>query len=136
MKLNALPAGDRRRFKRFELCLKAYFVWTSADGENKIGVGTTRDVSTQGAFVIGNSCPEEGSVAKLEFALPSVGVSRRMKLRGRIVRTEVAVAEHTYGFGFHADRPASVVDVNEARHPQRQSHTRSLRRALRLLERT
>ncbi len=117
MKLNAPPAGDRRRFKRFGLCLKAYFVWTSADGENKMGVGTTRDVSTHGAFVIGNSCPEEGSVAKLEFAIPSAGVSRRMKLRGRIFRTEVVVAGHTYGFALHADRPARVVDVNEHRHP-------------------
>lgn len=119
VKLSILPAEPRRRFKRFELHTEAYVSWKSPEGKHIFATGITRDVSTHGAFITGKSCPEQRTVVTVELPLSLAGAVRRMKLRGRVLRTEAFDGEDMYGFAVYADRQFSMLSVSRPAMEQR-----------------
>ncbi len=113
MNLNTLSADPRRRFKRFELHIQAYVSWKSGDGKKRRAAGITRDLSTHGAFISVANCPEERSLATVEFLLGPASARRRMRMRGRVIRTELLSPPQTYGFAIRAHRQLSIVGDRE-----------------------
>jgi hypothetical protein len=82
---------------------------------NTLEVSFTRDVSTRGAFIMTQSCPEERSLVTVEFILKSGGVSPRMKLRGRVLRNEATGPHQVCGFAVYARTPLGIVRLRRIR---------------------
>lgn len=67
------------------------FYWDATHGGYLQEEGITRDLGTDGEFVLAHACPDEGATISLEISLPRFpgGVrSLRMQLRGTVVRVE------------------------------------------------
>lgn len=103
--------GERRSFIRFGFHTEALFHWKSADGADRSGNGTTRDVSLHGVFITSDACPQEGMVVTVRLALSGLHKLRHMELRGRVLRAESIDAEATYGFALHADKHLSIINL-------------------------
>lgn len=76
---------------RYGLSAPAHFSWEIADRGRVHGEGITRDLSTQGAFVVTSTCPPMQTAVHVEIALPSLpGMRTAICLTGmaRVVRVE------------------------------------------------
>lgn len=80
--------ANRRRHKRFPLALPVVLEWTSVDQANMIGTGVTRDISTNGVFVVSECAVPLNAWVNIRLSLPSrSGPARRMKMYGQVLRT-------------------------------------------------
>jgi len=63
---------DRRSTIRYSLQLPVRFKWKDKHGKSCEGLGRTRDISTQGSFVIADTCPPQGTKVEMKLELPLV----------------------------------------------------------------
>ena len=98
---------ELRSVIRYSLAASATFSWAGLGAQRLQGEGVTRDVSTEGAFVLTPSCPPTGAVVRIQILLPSFRVAdRSLKLvaEGRVVRVEhLTHGEHANGFAIVSD---------------------------------
>ena len=85
---------------RFPVGAPVFFRWKDADGNERHGKGTSRNISETGAFVLGTVSPPLG--ADIELRISLVGLKKattggRMELDGRVVRVEQAAAGRGIG---------------------------------------
>ena len=66
------------------------FLWHESDGTLRTGVGTTRDISQHGVFVLANDVPSPGAAIQMIVDVPSVpGATEAGRLMGRGVAVRV-----------------------------------------------
>lgn len=90
------PMQDRRKLERFELRVPALVVVESRSGREEVLDLTTKDVSSDGAYLLSSNLLPEGAMVRMEFmlAMNSVGRSwrdgRRMRVRvtGKVIRVD------------------------------------------------
>ncbi len=105
---------NRRRFERFQLRVPASFCWRSATDEEQRNQGMTRDLSTHGVFITCVGVPKGAVSVDVELSLPSpVGMQRRIKLRGQVLRMELSSSDREYGFAVYSSKQVSLVTVSE-----------------------
>jgi hypothetical protein len=93
---------ERRKHNHFRLEVPVVFSWQDARQAQHEGVGLTRDVSINGAFVLTTSPPPLQAMIKLKaFFPPVVGVAKPVRIHGegRVVRVE-AIKHHATRKGF------------------------------------
>lgn len=80
---------DRRKLERFELRVPALVVVECQSGREEVLDMTTRDVSSDGAYLLSSNLLPEGAMVKMEFvlALDSMGMSARRNGRARVMVT-------------------------------------------------
>ncbi len=104
----------RRKFERFYVEMAAEFSW-SANGKEQRADGRTRDLSTHGIFIFCERCPREGTMVAVELTLPcQSGPARRMRLRGRVLRTELVSEQHKVGFAASCVKQLTTIAPAEA----------------------
>ena len=77
---------DRRKLERFQLRVPALVVMECQSGREEVLDLTTRDVSSDGAYLLSSGLLPEGAVVKMEFmlALDSTAMSARRNGRARV----------------------------------------------------
>lgn len=114
---NVTPAGlraeSRRAAVRFNLRTEITFCWLD-HGFSRHGKVRTRDISTQGVYVLCSTSPLIGTTVALNIEIPALpGRSKflRIKIEGRVVRTESAGATgERCGFAVKNDRITAAAD--------------------------
>jgi hypothetical protein len=71
---------ERRRKRRYQVAMRAYFRWQEPDGTWRKGSGTTQNISSQGVFIVADSVPPLGDI-KLAVAVPPVRRNATGKVR-------------------------------------------------------
>ncbi len=104
---NKAEPNDRRRFKRFQLHLRAFFWWKSAEGKRRFASGTTRDVGPHGVFITSKTGPAVHTMTNVELLLPANG-ARQMRMRGQVVRAELQQPEQSYGFAVYSAKKLTI----------------------------
>ena len=96
---------DRRKLERFELRVPAVVVVEPQSGREEVLDLTTKDVSSDGAFLLSSRLLPEGATVKMEFQLvmESLRNSRRengrarVRVTGRVIRVDGAGAAIRFG---------------------------------------
>jgi hypothetical protein len=81
----------RKRGRRFTIAAAARFVWTSSDGTQHEGKGTTRDVCLNGVFIQAYLVPNPGSPIEVTLVMPPMvkdGAFARLVGRGTVLRLD------------------------------------------------
>ena len=103
--------GERRHSTRFHLQGEAWFEWKTSAGPRREGVGTTKNVGREGAYIETDTAPPAASNVKIivtfcsgqsdEFQVRLCGCGTVRHVQGQITRNE--------GFGawvpFHNEPP-------------------------------
>jgi len=94
-----LPA--LRKQHRYTIAAKVWFNWKTEDGRWLEGVGTTRDMSGSGLFVLTNSVPEAGASIRVVVVMPALKMLRPITVHGdgKVGRVE---SQAGWRFGFAA----------------------------------
>ena len=114
---------ELRKSKRYQLSAPASFLWSGPNGHLRQGVGTIRNVSDRGVFVLGTAVPFVGAHLDIDVYLPSLvpdGCAVQLHGEGTVVRIERDALEIK---GFAADvafqtEAASGPTVVNPRSPQ------------------
>ena len=90
-----------RKEHRYTIAAKVWFNWQSEDGCWLEGVGTTRDMSANGLFVLTDTVPKAGASITVTVVMPALKMIQPITFHGygKIVRTE---SEAGWFFGFAA----------------------------------
>ena len=100
------PEVNRRNDPRFPLCVPAKFFWKDKLGEEHKGDGTTRDVSSSGAFIFTRLSPPPGAAVTVNISLPKISadaVGMRIRALGNVLRVEASVrGQGRSGFAFQS----------------------------------
>jgi hypothetical protein len=111
--------ADKRKSARYLLSCPALYRWTLADGSSQDGLGTTRDVSGDGVFVLANRCPPLGVRIDLKINLPrpsGIGIGVRLNGEGRVLRVEEDGEGEMRGFAASVSfSPYSIEEDNPSR---------------------
>ena len=76
---------DRRTEVRYQLSARVVFSWEGPEKERFEGEGVTRDISTEGAFILTRSCPPAHSVVQVELFLPPIhGTVATVRIRAKV----------------------------------------------------
>lgn len=89
-----------RRNARYPVEARVVFRWKDAEGIERQGNGTSRDVSETGAFVLTPVSPPMGADVELRIsfvALPKATTAVRMEFGGRVLRVERTAADRGIG---------------------------------------
>jgi hypothetical protein len=92
---------ERRKYRRFNLCVNVRFKWKDRKGIHYLGSGTTRDIGTGGIFVYSDSLPPERTEVRMELFMgpsPLEGTGPKMTTRARVLRLEPAKEDRAGGF--------------------------------------
>lgn len=92
---------------RYALSAPAIFWWETEEGVRHRGVGVTRDLSSNGAFVYAPICPPAPVSIQMEIRLPSLRKASRagqILIRGRVLRIEAIEGGMEQGFGLFSER--------------------------------
>ena len=94
-----LPA--LRKKHRYTIAAKVWFYWQIEDGRWLEGVGTTRDISGNGLFVLTDTVPEAGASIRVTIVMPAMKMFQPITFHGygKVVRIE---SEAKWPFGFAA----------------------------------
>jgi len=83
---------ERRKLgRRFTITAAARFKWTSPDGKQHEGKGTTRDVCLNGVFIQAYLMPLPGSPIEVSLVMPPMvkgGAFARLVGRGTVLRLD------------------------------------------------
>ena len=87
---------DRRKLERFELQVPALVIVESQSGREEVLDLTTKDVSSDGAYLLSSRILPKGASVKMEFvlALDSIRKTRkengraRVRVTGRVIRVD------------------------------------------------
>jgi len=93
-----LPA--LRKEHRYTIAAKVWFNWQTEDGRWLEGVGTTRDMSGSGLFVLTDTAPVAGASITVMVVVPALKMIQRpitFHGHGRVVRIE-SQADWVFGF--------------------------------------
>ena len=97
---------NRRTDPRFPLRVPASFLWKDRLGEEHKGDGTTRDVSSSGAFIFTRLCPPPGAAVTVSISLPKISANAHgMQIRamGKVTRIEASErGQSRRGFAFRS----------------------------------
>ena len=88
---SVLPA--LRKERRYTITAKVWFNWQNEEGRWREGVGTTRDISGNGLFVLAETVPVAGASIRFMVVMPALNVVRRLIAfhgHGKVVRIESA----------------------------------------------
>jgi hypothetical protein len=80
---------------RYPVAAPVLFRWKDAEGNERKGKGTSRDISETGAFVLTRVSPPRGADIELRISfvsLPNATTAVRMKLGGQVLRVEQTTA--------------------------------------------
>ena len=66
---------ERRKHSRFLLRGPAWFEWRMPAGQTGMGLGVTRNVGREGAFIESETAPPVGSAARVELTLSGTSES-------------------------------------------------------------
>jgi hypothetical protein len=99
---------NRRKLERFDLCVPALVVMESQNGEEVVRDLTTKDVSSDGAYLHSSNLLPAGAIVKMEFMLAlnagskSAKESRRarVKVTGKVIRVDENGAAIRFGTRF------------------------------------
>ena len=94
-------SNPTRKNMRYPVKAPVSFWWNDENGNQRLGEGTSRDVSETGTFVFAPSCPPVGADIALRIflvALPGATRILRMEVDGRVLRVEQATAAGRCGF--------------------------------------
>ena len=94
---------DRRRTTRYKLSAPVNFSWRNPGGSHHRGQGFTRDISSDGTFVLTDTCPPPGVLIQIEVLFPAMEKDSVLKMRaqGEVLRVE-AIAGGDTNRGFAA----------------------------------
>ena len=95
---------ERRKHPRYGVRAPVDFLWKSLAGSLHKGEGFSRDIGTEGIFVITDSYPPAETGVQIEVFLPALkeGGSRlRMSAKAQVLRVEPAASGKQFG-GFAA----------------------------------
>jgi hypothetical protein len=95
---------ELRKTSRYPLELGVTFQWTN-EGQDYLGTGSTRDISSAGMFVFSENCPPHDAQLTCEVTAPrsrSAG-SLQIKAAGRVVRVEDSQSGKSCGFALFGD---------------------------------
>ncbi len=81
---------DRRRTTRYKLTAPVNFSWRNPGGSHHKGEGFTRDISSEGAFILTDTCPPPGALIQIEVLFHAMerGSVLKMRAQGEILRVE------------------------------------------------
>jgi len=100
------PEVNRRNDPRFPLCVPANFFWKDKLGEEHRAEGTTRDVSSSGAFIFTRLCPPPGAAVTVSISLPKISKNAhgmRIQALGNVMRVEASErGQSRRGFAFQS----------------------------------
>jgi hypothetical protein len=63
-----LAKWQMRSVRRYDVQAPVFFSWKDLEGGSQVGEGTTRDISTQAAFVLARNCPPQGNQLRTVLA--------------------------------------------------------------------
>ncbi len=114
---------DRRKLERFELHVPALVVVESQSGREEVLDLTTKDVSSDGAYLLSSRLLPEGAMVKMEFqlALDSFRNSRRengkarVRVTGRVIRVDGDGAAIRFGGKYKITTSGSGLRANPPR---------------------
>jgi PilZ domain len=91
---------------RYALSAPAIFWWETEGGVHHRGVGVTRDISSNGAFVYAANCPPAPVPIQIEICLPSREAPRgvQIQMQGKVLRIEGLDGGMKQGFGFFSEQ--------------------------------
>ena len=98
---------ERRTQVRHLLCARAVFSWEGPQQKRLQGEGVTRDISTEGAFILTLSCPPAHAAVQVELFLPpfhGTVATVRIRAEARVLRVEQA-SRGDQQSGFAVDSP-------------------------------
>ena len=90
-----------RKEHRYTIAAKVWFNWQTEEGCWREGVGTTRDMSANGLFVLTDTVPEAGASIRVTVVMPALKMIQPITFHGygKVVRIE---SEAGWFFGFAA----------------------------------
>ena len=94
--------SELRNGIRYRVDAVALFSWQGGPGGRFQGEGVTRDISTQGAFIVTATMPPPRSPVQVDLLLPTVsGINAAVRITGivRVIRVEHSSA-NTLNHGF------------------------------------
>lgn len=98
---------QQRTRTRFELQLPVVYSWTDERGTSHQAGGFTRDISTEGVYIVASQRPPNGAVLRLEATLPpleqaaeplplrALGLVRRVDARGFALTSDFGLWQET-----------------------------------------
>ena len=92
---------ENRHISRLPLKVPVIFRWRDRQGTRCRGNGFTRDLSSEGMFVVSDRCPPAGAAIKLNLILPALSreaLGLRMAGQGRVLRVDATGGAPTGGF--------------------------------------
>lgn len=93
-------SAERRKATRYRMGAPVTFRWTGRDKKRNSGVGTVRDMSMEGVFVLSSICPRIGATVEMEIARPDQRSPRSfIKARMKVLRID---RQDESGVGFAA----------------------------------
>jgi PilZ domain-containing protein len=98
---------DRRSQVRYQLSARVVFSWEGPEQKRFQGEGVTRDISTEGAFILTQSCPPAHTAVQMLLFLPpfhGTVATARIKAEAQVLRVEQAPPGEQQS-GFAVDTP-------------------------------
>ena len=109
---------EMRKHRRYPVAVPATFAWRNGEGAQFDGSGTTRDISTAGAYIFTRTTPGISVMVQAEVQLdrllntPNVAPKMRMEFVGHVVRVDTELAETGFALVSHTavvfDPPSDV----------------------------
>jgi hypothetical protein len=96
---------ELRKAVRYRLDLPVTYRWAAELGEDRLGMGFTRDISSSALFVFSEQCPPPDAYVSCEVMLPRLQGPGFCQIiaTGRVVRIEQDVQPRVYGFALSGD---------------------------------
>lgn len=96
---------DLRKAVRYRLDLPVTYRWAAEPGEDRLGMGFTRDISSSALFVFSEQCPPPDAYVSCEVMLPRLQGSGYCQIiaAGRVIRTEQDLRPRVHGFALSGD---------------------------------
>ncbi len=94
---------ESRRAIRYRIRASAKFRWRNRGGSRHQGEGVTRDLCTEGMYILSETCPPLDAKLQIQVQFPPRGKGRGLQMRtsGSVVRREL-IAEGEIRDGFAA----------------------------------
>lgn len=108
---------ELRKAVRYSLDLPVTFRWPAPSGQDHLGVGFTRDISSAALFVLSEQCPPRDAYVSCEVMLARPSAQRYCQLfaSGRVLRIELNSLRRVFGFALLSDVVMLDSELLEAR---------------------